>query len=50
MNLSDYMKKHSLTDESFEKMAAPYERGDSEEGEGAVYISTLTSMPSVRSA
>lgn len=38
MNVSDYMKKHGLTDEALDEMAAPYERGDFDEDEGAVYI------------
>lgn len=38
MNVSDYMKKHGLTVEALDEMAAPYERGDFDEDEGAVYI------------
>lgn len=33
MNVSEYMKKHGLTDETLDEMSAPYESGDYE-GEG----------------
>lgn len=38
MNVSEYMKKHDLTDESLDDMAAPYERADYEKGSGSVFV------------
>ena len=37
MNVSDYMKKHNLTDDDLDKMAAPFERGDFEVQDGKVF-------------
>lgn len=37
MNVSEYMKKHGLTDEKLDAMAAPYESGDYQSEEGTVY-------------
>ena len=37
MNVSEYMKKHGLTDEALDAMAAPYESGDYAIEEGKVY-------------
>lgn len=37
MNVSEHMKKHGLTDEALDAMAAPYESGAYEGEEGAVY-------------
>lgn len=37
MNVSEYMKKHGLSDKDLDAMAAPYERGDYSSGEGEVF-------------
>ena len=37
MNVSEYMRKHGLTDADLDAMAAPYESGDYESSEGTVY-------------
>ena len=37
MNVSEYMKKHGLTDAALDEMALPYERGDYESEAGTVY-------------
>ncbi len=37
MNVSEYMKKHGLTDATLDEMALPYEQGDYENEIGAVY-------------
>lgn len=37
MNVSEYMKKHGLTDADLDEMAAPYEDGDYESAGGVVY-------------
>ena len=37
MNVSEYMKKHSLTDEALDALAAPYENGDYAAESGAVF-------------
>lgn len=37
MNVSEYMKKHGLTDADLDEMAAPYEGGDYESAGGVVY-------------
>lgn len=37
MNVSEYMKKHGLTDEKLDVMAAPYESGDYASEDGKVY-------------
>ena len=37
MNVSEYMRKHGLTDADLDAMAAPYENGDYESSEGTVY-------------
>lgn len=37
MDVSEYMGKHGLTDESLDAMAAPYEGGDYPCEEGRVY-------------
>lgn len=38
MNVEDFMKKHGLTDESLDREAEQYERGDFEAGVGPVYV------------
>lgn len=37
MNVADYMKKHGLTDEALDSIAAPYESGDFPSGGGEVF-------------
>lgn len=37
MNVSEYMRKHGLTDADLDTMAAPYERGDYPSGGGEVF-------------
>ena len=37
MNVSEYMKKHGLTDAALDEMALPYEKGDYESEAGTVY-------------
>lgn len=37
MNVSEYMRKHGLTDADLDAMAAPYERGDYPSGSGEVF-------------
>ena len=37
MNVSDYMKKHGLTDENLDAMASPYESGDYPSETGTVH-------------
>lgn len=37
MDVSEYMKKHGLTDEALDAMAAPYESGDYPSEGGRVY-------------
>lgn len=37
MNVSEYMKKHGLTDDALDAMAAPYEDGVYSSEEGPVY-------------
>lgn len=37
MNVSEYMRKHGLTDADLDAMAAPYESGDYESETGAVH-------------
>lgn len=37
MNVSEYMKKHGLTDEALDSMAEPYESGDYPSEEGQVF-------------
>ncbi|MDH7889121.1 hypothetical protein [Bifidobacterium catenulatum] len=37
MKVSEYMKKHGLTDEKLDAMAAPYESGDYTSEDGKVY-------------
>lgn len=37
MNISEYMKKHNLTDVDLDTMAEPYESGDYEDGGGEVF-------------
>lgn len=37
MNVSEYMRKHGLTDADLDAMAAPYESGDYESSVGTVY-------------
>ena len=37
MNVSEYMKKHALTDDDLDAMAAPYESGDHPSGGGEVF-------------
>ena len=37
MNVSEYMRKHSLTDADIDAMAAPYESGDYSSGGGEVF-------------
>lgn len=37
MNVSDYMKKHGLTDADLDAMASPYESGDYPSGGGEVF-------------
>lgn len=37
MNVSEYMKKHGLTDGALDAMAAPYESGEYQHEEGAVF-------------
>lgn len=37
MNVSEYMKKHGLTDADLDEMAAPYEGGDYPSGGGEVF-------------
>lgn len=37
MNVSDYMKKHGLTEETLDAMAEPYERGDYPSEKGKIY-------------
>lgn len=38
MDVCEYMKKHSLTDEALDALAAPYESGDFPSSEGRVYV------------
>ena len=37
MNVSEYMKKHALTADDLDAMAAPYESGDYPSGGGEVF-------------
>lgn len=37
MNVSEYMRKHGLTDANLDTMAAPYESGDYEGGGSEVF-------------
>lgn len=37
MNISEYMKKHDLTDEQLDAMAEPYESGDYGSEDGEIY-------------
>ena len=37
MNVSEYMRKHGLTDADIDAMAAPYESGDYTSGGGEVF-------------
>ena len=37
MNVSEYMRKHGLTDADIDAMAAPYESGDYPSGGGEVF-------------
>lgn len=37
MNVSEYMRKHGLTDADLDEMAAPYEGGDYPGGGGEVF-------------
>lgn len=37
MNVSDYMKKHGLSDDDLDSMAEPYERGDYQSGGGKIF-------------
>ena len=37
MNVSDYMRKHGITDALLDEMAAPYESGDYPHEDAAVY-------------
>lgn len=36
MDVSEYMKKHGLTDKDLDRMAAPYEKGDYKLSKGKV--------------
>lgn len=38
MNVAAYMKKHGLTEEDLEEIAAPYEAGDYPHAETPVYV------------
>lgn len=40
MNVSEYMRKHGLTDDDLDAMAAPYEGGDYPNGGGEVFTSS----------
>ncbi|OUP06135.1 NADP oxidoreductase [Collinsella sp. An2] len=37
MNVTEYMRKHGLTDADLDAMAEPYERGDYASGSGDVF-------------
>lgn len=42
MNVSEYMKKHGITDEKLDAIAAPYESGDYASEDGKVYTGSHT--------
>lgn len=41
MNVSEYMRRHGLTDAGLDAMAAPYESGDYPSGGGEAYREAL---------